>query len=78
MTQIISCPVCGTENTESFHVEAGWGEVRRLYSCKNCGYFHQISSRQRYRGIRAYFPEKYKNKVKDLGLQTRPISYCVA
>lgn len=78
MTQIIKCPVCGTENIESFHVEAGWGEVKRRYSCENCGYFHRISSRQRYRGIRAYFPEKYKKKVKDLGLQTRPISYCVA
>lgn len=77
MTQIIKCHVCGTENVESYHVEPGWGAVKRLYRCENCGYFHQTSSRQKYYGIREYFPEKYRNKVEKLGLPIRPVSYCL-
>ena len=78
MIHYVKCPVCGTENPETYHVEPGWGDVKRNYSCKCCTYFHQKSSRMTYTGIYEYAPLKYKARARELGIQMRTHGYCLS
>lgn len=50
MQKKMACPVCGKENTRTYHTECV-GLVEDYYYCPECGYFDQMAYSPRYTGI---------------------------
>ena len=50
MDEIMSCPICGTENKRAYSTEC-MGIVENHYFCSNCGYFDEMAYSPRYTGI---------------------------
>lgn len=70
------CPVCGKKHEVKYWSEEPVGTVEFHMYCDRCGYFADMCYSKVYEGIFEGYPEKYKDTVKELGLQIYSPEIC--
>ena len=66
--KVCECPVCGEPVEIVSYTEYGWGTVEQHGYCKNCTWTVDQCYSPVCQFILKGFPEKYSDRVKELGL----------